>query len=305
MADANSSPQLPEPPHHLSSPYGYIPSRSVAIVFVVLFAISTLLHSVQSIWWRKWWLLPTICLAGAIEVLGWGGRLWSSNDVMAPEPFEMQICATILGPTPLVAANFIILGRIIKRLGPRYSRLSPKLYAAIFLTCDIVALVVQGVGGGMAAVAVQRDMDPAKGGNIMLGGIVFQMVTITVYVLCAAEFYIRYMSDKPVRSTSNASSDTEVVRGAFDKRLKLMSLALSLSTVCLLIRAIYRTIELAGGWRGRVIMTEIYFNVLDGAMVIIAIYALNFAHPGLLLRSTSKKSTHMELSDVHHSPALA
>lgn len=31
-----------------------------------------------------------------------------------------------MGPTPLLAANFVIFGRIIHRLGTQYSRLSPK-----------------------------------------------------------------------------------------------------------------------------------------------------------------------------------
>ena len=32
----------------------------------------------------------------------------------------------VVAPTPLVAANFILLGRFIRRLGPQYSRLTPK-----------------------------------------------------------------------------------------------------------------------------------------------------------------------------------
>ena len=32
--------------------------------------------------------------------------------------------ALVIAPTPLVAANFILLGRIIRRLGPQYSRLT-------------------------------------------------------------------------------------------------------------------------------------------------------------------------------------
>ena len=32
----------------------------------------------------------------------------------------------IIAPTPLVATNFILLGRIIWRLGPQYSRLTPR-----------------------------------------------------------------------------------------------------------------------------------------------------------------------------------
>lgn len=35
-----------------------------------------------------------------------------------------RITTTIIAPTPLIAANFVILGRIIKRLGQQYSRLS-------------------------------------------------------------------------------------------------------------------------------------------------------------------------------------
>jgi len=69
-------------------------------------------------------------------------------------------------------------------------------------------------------------------------------------------------------------------------------------------RAIYRTIELSEGWNGRIISNELYFStshiflvcfhcsqllmdnvidVLDGAMVTIAMYTINIGHPGLLL----------------------
>jgi RTA1 like protein len=34
--------------------------------------------------------------------------------------------ALVIAPTHLVAANFILLGRIIRRLGPQYSRLTPR-----------------------------------------------------------------------------------------------------------------------------------------------------------------------------------
>ncbi|KAK0460205.1 uncharacterized protein EV420DRAFT_1763121 [Desarmillaria tabescens] len=68
-----------------------------------------------------------------------------------------------------------------------------------------------------------------------------------------------------------------------DKGLKYMIRALVFNTVCLIVRAIYRTIELADGWDGKVIHTQAYFNIFDGAMVILAIYTLNFAHPGYLI----------------------
>ena len=68
-------------------------------------------------------------------------------------------------------------------------------------------------------------------------------------------------------------------------------------------RAVYRIIELAGGWDGRVMVTEKYFSkrsfailtaehlltlappdVLDGMMIAIAMYTVNMFHPGWLIR---------------------
>lgn len=105
--------------------------------------------------------------------------------------------------------------------------------------------------------------------------------------------------------------------------------------------AIYRVIELAGGWNGRVFSTQVYFStfalhflfiwmgmlafglgifliyvyflmrptdirlyftdVLDGAMVILAIYTFNLAHPGLLLLSRRRRSRDdATLNDTGH-----
>ncbi|KAJ7676958.1 RTA1 like protein-domain-containing protein [Mycena polygramma] len=269
------------------SPYGYTPTEYVCIIFVVLFALSTFVHAGQAIRYRMWWLFPSAVLAGALETLGWGGRLWSSTDPQIFKAYEMQIVCTIIGPTPLAAANFIILGRIINRLGPAYSRLSPKLYTILFLCCDLISLIVQAIGGGAAAEAVNMHRNPAKGGDIMLGGIIFQMVTITVYVFCAGEFLVRYLHNRPVGNAGAGKVETP----SLDRKMKVLVCALVFNTTCLFIRAVYRVIELSDGWSGRIIQTQVYFNVLDGAMITLAIITLNLAHPGRLLTSGPVSST--------------
>ncbi|KAK0222325.1 RTA1 like protein-domain-containing protein [Armillaria fumosa] len=279
------------------SPYGYTPSKGIALTFIILFGISTLTHTAQTIYFRMWWAFPTIILAGCLEILGWSGRFWSSISPSLSNPFMIQITATIIGPTPLVAANFIILGAIIRILGPAYSRLSPRAYSIIFVSCDILSLVIQGGGGGIASSASDRnDLQGAKlGSNVMLAGIVFQLVVITFYAILACEFLVRYTHNRPVarlfarrkRSDSLVTlSSPNPPRGFLDTKIKIMIFALAFNTLCLFIRSIYRTIELADGWNGRIILTEVYFNVLDGAMVVLAIYTLNFAHPGVLIGRT-------------------
>ncbi|KAG7442719.1 RTA1-domain-containing protein [Guyanagaster necrorhizus] len=276
--------------------YGYTPTEYVAIIFVALYGASTFAHTVQSLHYRMWWPFPTIILAGVLETLGWSARLWSSFSPTLRNPYMIQIVTTILGPTPLVAGNFIILGEIISLLGPAYSRLSPKYYSRIFVSFDIISLIVQGTGGGIAASA-NDDKGTKLGGNIMLGGIVFQLVVISCYAILAAEFLVRYRKNRPIYSRFGSSTmrqseatlpiNEQYFRGELSSKIRLMIIALAFNTLCLYIRAIYRTIELSDGWKGRIITTEVYFNVLDGAMVVLAIYTINFAHPGLLLRRDS------------------
>lgn len=260
--------------------YNYIPTEWICIMFVALFGVSTFIHVCQTFRYRMWWLFPTVVLCGLAECLGWGARLWSSQNPPLLTPYLIQISATIIAPTPLVAANFVILGRIIGKLGSRYSRLSPMWYTIIFCSCDLVSLAIQAFGGATASTALLNHNDPAHGGHIMLGGIGFQLMSITVYATCAAEFFVRFWNDKPVRG-SHKFGEGRTAR--IDTQMKIMIIGLTFNTTCLFIRAVYRTIELADGWSGRIISTQLYFNVLDGAMITLAIYTLNFIHPGIFL----------------------
>ncbi|KAF9045120.1 RTA1 like protein-domain-containing protein [Panaeolus papilionaceus] len=288
------------------TPYGYIPSRNIAITFIVLFSVSTLLHLGQLTKYRLWWLLPTVCLCGAMEIAGWAARLWSSYSPLLSSPFQMQITLTIIGPTPLLAANFIVLGEIIKYLGPAYSRLSPRMYSILFCTCDVVSLFVQGAGGGIAATADTHE-GAEIGSHVMLGGIAFQLFVIVTYSLCGIEFFVRYMHDAPFTTSSGwkiwEKKSVQLLssgrRAPLTKNLKIMIGGLIFNTTALFIRAIYRTIELVDGWNGPIITNELFFNVLDGAMIILAIYTLNFIHPGRFLEKVPEvNDKEMRLNQV-------
>ncbi|TFY78000.1 hypothetical protein EWM64_g6014 [Hericium alpestre] len=89
----------------------------------------------------------------------------------------------------------------------------------------------------------------------MLGGIVFQMVTILVYTVLALEFFLRVFTDKPLRDVT--ASPEQMARASTAKRLTGTCDA----------------------------------DVLDGAMIIGAMYTLNFLHPGFLLRDAISTST--------------
>lgn len=98
------------------------------------------------------------------------------------------ICLTI-GPVFFAAAIYLTLSRIIVHFSPSHtlSRFSPKTISLTFITCDMVALVLQAVGGGFANEASDvagRD----KGTWVMVAGLAFQVASLLAFILVAAEF---------------------------------------------------------------------------------------------------------------------
>lgn len=137
-------------------------------------------------------MIPTMVIGGSGELVGWAGRYWSSQNPNSYNGFIMQITTTIfacvqqavalicsdgvftdsiLRPTFMTAANFIILGRTIAYSnGQIYARLTPRkctylevlsirlrmfksvsLVTKVFLFFDILCLFIQCAGGGIAS----------------------------------------------------------------------------------------------------------------------------------------------------------
>ena len=62
---------------------------------------------------------------------------------------------------------------------------------------------------------------------------------------------------------------------------QMFNTALVIATVFILLRSSYRVVELTGGFHGKLWNSQLYFMVLDGAMVAIASIFLTGFHPGL------------------------
>lgn len=162
------------------------------------------------------------------------------------------------------------------------------MYLLIFCTCDVLSLIIQAIGGGLASVASgEVNGDTKPGTDTMVAGIVFQLASITVFVYFFFEFL------KRVRSQG------------LPRDLKILVLAACFSVVTIYVRSIYRTVELLQGWDGYLITHQIYFVVLDGALMVAAVGVFNIWNPGWLLNSTPKRpeSEEMELR-VNDQPKL-
>ncbi|KAL9000883.1 MAG: hypothetical protein Q9169_000638 [Polycauliona sp. 2 TL-2023] len=257
--------------------YGYTPSLAAGIIFIVLFALATSAHLVQTLISRRWWQFVFVTGAAG-ELLGWIARTWASQCAYSPMAFKIQISTLIFSPAFFAAGIYIILGYFIYIFGPHTSPLSAKQYLWVFCSIDFCSLLLQAIGGGLAS-AAETDANLKVGTDVMIVGIVFQLVANLVFAgLFATAVAKTYKKGKGILNV-----DELTLSRTTTEKLRTLFAATTVSTLALIVRGIYRSIELIQGWRGYLITTEGYFIALDGVLMVIAVAVFVVANPHWLL----------------------
>lgn len=109
------------------------------------------------------------------------------------------ICLTI-APAFITAAIYLCFSRVIIIYGEGLSRIKPKTYATIFVTCDILCLVLQAAGGAVTATA-GRDQDGLRhtGINIMIAGLAAQVLSLGAFMVLSMDYARRLRKQRRSR----------------------------------------------------------------------------------------------------------
>ncbi|OLN96572.1 Sphingoid long-chain base transporter RSB1-like protein 2 [Colletotrichum chlorophyti] len=175
----------------------------------------------------------------------------------------LPLCITI-APVFFSAAIYVLLSQTINFLDRSVSRFSPRLYYWTFIPVDIVSLVLQAVGGALSSVGTtKKDVD--TGVNISLAGLVLQVVSLLVFCGLFADYMISY-----IRLPS---------RSEMSMRLKVFLSFLGLSTVLILLRCVYRIVELHEGYFSHWFRDEPLFIGLESVVMSLAVFCLHIGHP--------------------------
>ena len=165
-----------------------------------------------------------------------------------------------------------------------------------------MSIAVQGTGGGLASAASSAtpQEDTGPGTHTMIGGIVVQLVSMSVFSLLL--FWTMF------RTRGFWLSGPKLMQDAGKMRIILGA---TIFADCLILaRNYYRAIELAQGWEGRLISYEAYFTVLDAALMVLAVLIFNIFHPAWYLRAeikpdgVSHKAFEQPLSDSDEEMAV-
>ncbi|XRM40785.1 phospholipid-translocating ATPase rsb1 [Aspergillus tubingensis] len=215
----------------LSDAYvNYIPSLPGNIFYAATFAALLIAQLILGIRYRTWGYLTGLFGGLLLEIIGYVGRIQMHYNPFKFTPYlEYLICLTI-APAFLSASIYICLTRIITLYGAAHtSLLHPKTYTYLFVTCDLISLILQAAGGAITSTADADQADLAQTGvNIMIAGLA----------------------------------------------------SLSLATITIFIRSVFRVAELKGGFHSKLANDEVDFMVLEGAMIVLATSAMTVMHPG-------------------------
>ncbi|KAF2681697.1 RTA1-domain-containing protein [Lentithecium fluviatile CBS 122367] len=267
--------------------WAYYPSIAANSFFIVLFGLSTLLFIFQGMKFSRKWMgfgIAMVC-GGVLEIIGYIGRIMANKDVFSENPFLMQIVCLTIGPAFMAAGIYLCLSRIVITFGPENSRIKPSSYPRIFIPCDVVSLLLQAIGGGIASVATHTQKSPKTGNNIMIAGLASQVFTLLVFILCAADFAFRTMRNRR-QLGAEAFNASHPLRS--HRKLEWFLIALGFATLCIFTRSVYRVAELSEGWTGHLIKNQKYFIAFEGALVGAAVVALNAFHPGFCFREEAE-----------------
>lgn len=150
--------------------------------------------------------------------------------------FETQIVAIILGPTLICISVYLTLKHVCLALNPALSRVRPTMYPYIFVPADVSCLLVQAIGGSIAASAGADKLELLKTGNrAIIAGICLQVVVLAFFGTVVTDYYLRVK-----RWIKTPEANQDAVALWHDKKFRMFIYAVTAAYSLILIRCIYR-----------------------------------------------------------------
>ncbi|KAK1755425.1 RTA-like protein [Echria macrotheca] len=272
---------------------GYFPNRGINIFFAIGFGLAGVTTLVLGIWKRTWSYTAFITAGCMLEMAGYIARVPLADNPWNKTGFQTQIVAVILAPTLVCISVYLTLKHVCLALHPGLSRVRPGLYPFIFVPLDVSCLVVQAIGGILAASAGDNFAMLRNGNRAIIAGIALQVVVLLFFGSVAADYYVRVRSWVRVDGV-HEERHHEAVSLWRDKKFRLFVYAVVGAYCGILIRCIYRIAEMAGGWGNHIMQDEPSFIVLEGFMVLIACCLLAAFPPGFLFPQMAARMARVE-----------
>lgn len=286
------------------NPHHYIPNYAGNLASAVLYGVLLIWGIASGIYYKQWWFGTMFFCGSVLEVLGYIGRTLASNeaDVDNMDYFVWQIICLTMAPSFYMAGIYYLLAKFTAIYGKGISRLMPLWYSYIFIACDLLAIFIQGAGGAYTGSNSGNPQARQRGTNILIAGLIVQLVGMSVFGILCVDFYIQVKRYKKKALQSNPElqgmSKTQVDEAIYEPRyafirnkrplFKIFVWCVAIATILIFIRSVFRTIEFIQGYDGYLRVHEIYMFVFDTIIVFIGVALLTIIHPGMVFGRNTK-----------------
>ncbi|KAJ7495344.1 RTA1 like protein-domain-containing protein [Mycena latifolia] len=243
----------------------YCPSLSAAVLFTILFGLTTIVHVVQAVHYAKR-LCWVVIMAGLWET---GGLLFRSINVINPTSVGLDVPSQLLillAPVWLNAFLYVLMSRMVYYFVPdkRIGGISAQRLSVCFVLLDVTSFIVQAAGGSL--LSSDSPSTALTGVHIYMGGIGMQQLFILGFISLVVRFHYK-MKRNPA------------ARPGWKRLLYAMYASLTLITI----RIIFRLVEFSAGVFSNITMHEAPFYCLDALPMFAALLVWNAVHPGQVL----------------------
>lgn len=263
--------------------YHYIPHKAPAgIAAAAFFIVSAILfrHTFKQ---KSWWAL---CLPIGAVLYGLGFILriiLSMNEANLDSLilFILTQLIIICAPAAFLAFNYILYGRLLQgRVNPKYSIMRPTIVSRVFIISDVTTFLLQASGGGLTAM----ESMASAGKTLMIFGLSAQLASYIVFWIMFTILHFR----------AHRAGDLRV-RQPWHKIIWV----LHFSSLCVLIRCIFRTAEWSVPSDHALITKEWIFYVLDVVTLFLGVGIYCFFWPAayIAMSTDSDKSVQWTKSD--------
>ncbi|KAK6364133.1 hypothetical protein LTS17_012486 [Exophiala oligosperma] len=271
--------------------YRYDPTMAGAVLFIILFALVTFLHTYQLLRTRTWYFIPFV-IGGYFEWVGYIGRALSSHQTpnWTLGPFILQTLLILIAPALFAASMYMELGRIIRLTdGAVHSVIKLRWLTKIFVMGDVLSFLMQASGGGLMS---SGDSSSVKTGeNIIVGGLAVQILFFGFFIVVSMIFNIRI----------NKTPTSKILGGGRAASVwKKHLYTLYSGSLLILVRSIFRIIEYEQGNDGYLISHEVFLYIFDAVLMFVTMVLFALVHPSevnALLRGDGRgKAVHNVVS---------
>jgi hypothetical protein len=168
----------------------YTPTIAAGVIAALVFLLLTLFHTWKLIKNRTWFCIPFV-IGGFAETIGYAARAAAHNDTVSTTPYIIQSTLILVAPILFAASVYMILGRLILRTdSASYSIVRAKRVTKIFVAGDIFCFFIQAGGAGLL-VSANDAAGFKRGENIILGGLILQILIFMFFVAVASIWHRR------------------------------------------------------------------------------------------------------------------